>query len=176
MWRCIRCWHPVNLLTRLSRVHALRGKGLNGCPIPGACALVSAFVRVRFATINSSLQLCSQRNQKVAVILFESWKKQTGTVVFLWIDTHRIYDSLRCAKSFTGEDALSWFSHGKWQKPLRHFYLVRRLKFLVMFDADANQLRGGICRYVRLYSRKCNEVELEGQNGFSNYFARRFTS
>jgi len=55
-------------------------------PIPGACALVSALCASGLPTDQFFFAGFVPAKSKGRCDLFESWKKQTGTVVFYGID------------------------------------------------------------------------------------------
>jgi len=150
-------WHPPLLLwpTVITWWHeaAAWNKGIKWCLIPGAVCFGVCVVRVQVCRrINSSLQALFHRNQKVAVICFESWKKQNRTVVFLWIDAPYLWlHCPRCAKVY-GEDAQLVLAREVTKTFETFLSGTANLKFLVdvLTAQMQTRLRGEICRYVEL--------------------------
>ena len=140
-------------------VHALRDKVHPVLPIPGACALISALCASGLPTDQFFFAGFVPAKSKGRCDLFESWKKQTGTVGF-YESTHRVYDSIADVQKVYGDDAQLVLAR-EVTKTFETFLTGTATEILAMFDADANQLRGEFVVMLSFTQVSGNETELE---------------
>lgn len=142
-------------------VHALRSQGHKVIPIPGACALISALCASGLPTDQFFFAGFVPAKSKGRCDLFESWKKQTGTVVF-YESTHRVYDSITDVQKVYGNDAQLVLAR-EVTKTFETFMSGTAQEILAMFDADANQMRGEFVVMLSFTEESGDEAEIEAK-------------
>jgi len=142
-------------------VHALRKQGHKVVPVPGACALVAALCASGLPTDQFFFSGFVPAKSKARCDLFESWKKQPGTVVF-YESTHRVYDSIVDVQKVYGDDAQLVLAR-EVTKTFETFLSGTASEILAMFDADANQMRGEFVVMLSFTQESGNEAELEAK-------------
>ena len=130
-------------------------------PIPGACALVAALCASGLPTDQFFFAGFVPAKSKGRCDLFESWKKQAGTVVF-YESTHRVYDSITDVQKVYGDDAQLVLAR-EVTKTFETFLSGTASEILAKFDADANQMRGEFVVMLSFTQESGNEAELEAK-------------
>ncbi|WP_236037086.1 16S rRNA (cytidine(1402)-2'-O)-methyltransferase [Marinomonas vulgaris] len=142
-------------------VHALRSQGHKVMPIPGACAVISALCASGLPTDQFFFAGFVPAKSKGRCDLFESWKKQTGTVVF-YESTHRIYDSITDVNKVYGNDAQLVLAR-EVTKTFETFLSGTAEEILRMFDEDANQMRGEFVVMLSFTEESGDEADIEAK-------------
>lgn len=140
-------------------VHSLRQRDLTVMPVPGACALISALCASGLPTDQFFFAGFVPAKSKARCDLFESWKTQSGTVVF-YESTHRIYDSVKDIQAVYGEEANLVLAR-EVTKTFETFLTGTPSEILARFDDDANQLRGEFVVMLNFTQESGDESEQE---------------
>ncbi|TYL48046.1 16S rRNA (cytidine(1402)-2'-O)-methyltransferase [Marinomonas sp. IMCC 4694] len=142
-------------------VNALRTKGHKVMPIPGACAVIAALCASGLPTDQFFFAGFVPAKSKGRCDLFESWKKQAGTVVF-YESTHRVYDSIADVQKVYGDDAQLVLAR-EVTKTFETFLSGTAQEILRMFDEDANQMRGEFVVMLSFTEESGDEADIEAK-------------
>ncbi|MCV2403037.1 16S rRNA (cytidine(1402)-2'-O)-methyltransferase [Marinomonas sp. C2222] len=140
-------------------VHALRAQDHKVLPVPGACALVAALCASGLPTDQFFFAGFVPAKSKARCDLFESWKKQSGTVVF-YESTHRVYDSVKDVEKVYGDTAQLVLAR-EVTKTFETFLSGTASEILTKFDDDANQMRGEFVVMLHFTEENTDESEQE---------------